>query len=318
MCIFAQPVVSVTDTNIFARMMPDGWQYLVYQMNFESRHNNAIILPLPTSLPADEDGLKFVSLKDYGTFFRDLNRGFPLIAYPGARSRSGSARVDSKQKPKLAVHQVGDFIGSFVPALKDFDRLDRQFRVPQESWDKIPRYADYGFAVFQLKSKEGKPHPMAFKFRTRLVKKDGGSIFFPTVHIHDGEVHHREDFDHTLFLQAPEFDKACGDYQQRRRLVADAKTGYVRSKWAAGKFCRVEKSKGIIKPDALIHRLQIKGKLKNTDVLARLDLGHVKTKRSAAAGAVPAVGAIAGGAAALKWFCDRRDRVASASDRAEE
>ena len=41
MCIFSQPVVSVTDTNIFARLLPDGWQYLVYQMKFETKTNNA-------------------------------------------------------------------------------------------------------------------------------------------------------------------------------------------------------------------------------------------------------------------------------------
>src|SRR5690606_16069404 len=109
----------------------------------------------------------------------------------------------------LAVHEVGDFVASFVPTLADFRRLDPQFVIPQESWDKIPEYSDYGFAVFQLKSLVGNPHPMAFEFTTRWPDR----IFFPTVHIHDGEVHDREEFDHTLYLQHPEFDRVVGTYQ---------------------------------------------------------------------------------------------------------
>ncbi|MFK7821310.1 MAG: hypothetical protein AB8G99_21525 [Planctomycetaceae bacterium] len=306
MCIFSQPVVSVTDTSIFARLMPNGWQHLVYQMKFETRAQNAIILPLPVALPSAEESLQFVSLKGYDRFFADLNRGFPL-ATRKSRSFSRGLPAGAKVDSKIVVHEVGDFVASFVPTIADFDRLDEQFRVPDESWGKIPIYRDYGFAVFQLKSNKGKPHPMAFKFKSRLAQKNGGSIFFPTVHIHDGEVHEREKFDHTLFLQAPEFDKVCGDYQQRAKLVADRKTGYFRSKWPAARFCNVEKSKGIVAPGSLVHRLEMRGKLKNTDVLAHADLSHVKKTNTAAGLGLP--GSILG-LAGFKWFCDRRDHVA--------
>ena len=118
MCIFSQPVVSVTDTNIFARFLPDGWQYLVYQMNFESVENNAIILPLPVQLPSQDEGtLEFISLEDYDGFFIDLNRGFPLRIPP---SRFGAIGVDSAvpdSVQNLVVHDVGDFVASFVPTL---------------------------------------------------------------------------------------------------------------------------------------------------------------------------------------------------------
>jgi hypothetical protein len=40
---------------------------------------------------------------------------------------------------------------------------------------------------------------MAFRFKTR--EKD--AIYFPTLHVHDGELHERADFDHALFYQAP-------------------------------------------------------------------------------------------------------------------
>ena len=205
MCIFSQPVVSVSDTNIFARMLPDGWQYLVYQMRFETRDKNAMVLPLPVQLPAtDEKTLEFISLKQHDRFFKDLDKGFPL-ALPSRSMLSEGVDTAVNSKQMLKVHDVGDFIASFVPTVGDFDRLDKQFRVPQESWDKIPRYSDYGFAVFQLKSLQGQPHPMAFKFRSRLNQPGNGSLFFPTVHIHDGEVHQLEKFDHTLVFAGPRF-----------------------------------------------------------------------------------------------------------------
>lgn len=304
MCIFAQPVVSVTDTNIFARLLPNGWQHLVYQMKFATKQANAIILPLPVKLPSAEESLKFVSLKGYGKFFTDLNKGYPLVAAP-SRGKSRSLKVDSAQpEKKIAVHHVGDFVASFVPTIADFNRLDSQFRVPQESWDKIPTYADYGFAVFQLKTRSGRPHPMAFRFRSRLATKQNAATFFPTVHIHDGQVHARERFDHTLFLQSPEFDKVCGDYVEAWSLVTDKKTGYVRSKWNAERFCSVEKSAGILDANGLVHRMQMRGKFKNTDILAHNNLSH----SASSALVLPAL-AVAG-AAGLKWFCDRRGRVA--------
>ncbi|MDB4632189.1 hypothetical protein OAF96_02025 [bacterium] len=313
MCIFSQPVASVTDTNIFARLESDGWQHLVYQMTFRSKQSNAIILPLPVKLPAtDEKSLEFVSLKGYERFFDDLNKGFPLEQVDSKPfSRSGGIGSFAKNST-LKVHEVGDFVASFVPRIPDFNRLDKQFRIPKESWDLLPTYSDYGFAVFQLKNLRGKPHPMAFKFHSRLGSGNDASIFFPTVHIHDGEVHAREDFDHTLFLQTSSYDEACGKYKQRARLVTDSATGYVRSKWAAKEFCKVNKSKGVIDGDSLIHRLKMRGKLRNTDVLAKLDVtgqnkmdsrigSFGKVSFTAAAGVAGLLG--------MSWFFNRRNHI---------
>lgn len=308
MCIFSQPVESVSNTKIFARLGDGDWQHLVYQMNFASQRDNAIILPLPVQPGVGEqDGLKFVSLKHYENFFQDMQRGFPIVLpdAPG-RSRSFSNSVDS---PKLAVREVGDFVASFVPTQQDFQRLDPQFRIPQSSWDLIPKYADYGFAVFQLKSKAGKPHPMAFRFRSRLAAEADRSIFFPTVHIHDGQVHKREGFDHVMYLQAPEFDDICGAYVKRGYHVTDQATGYVRSVGPAGEFCRIEKANGMIAGDQLVHRLQMKGQFRNDDITARLS----RSRAAAVPEALGVVGVTAvAGVMGLKWICDRRDLLAEA------
>lgn len=317
MCIFSQPVQSVSNTQIFARLLPEGWQYLVYQMEYSTTQANAMILPLPVQTPADERrSLEFISLEDTPTFFDQLASGFPLEPNDSLEVGRGYPAPAGAVESRLEVQEVGDFIASFVPSMADFDRLDEQFRVSQDSWDKIPRYSDYGFAVFQLKSLEGKPHPMAFRFRSRLATGEQPTIFFPTVHIHDGEVHDREDFDHTLYLQSPEFDAACGEYLQRVQSVKDRATGYVRSKWVAGEFCDIEASRGILDPDALLHRLDMNGRFANTDVLAALERAEVGEQSwLTPQKSLPVIGSLASlfgmaSVSGLAWLFHRRDKLA--------
>jgi len=316
MCCFSRPIVSVSDTNLFARLSTEDStsQLLVYQMRFESQEQNAMILPLPVALPSREDSVRFISLKGYDGFFRDLDRGFPVVA-----PRSPGRLLPTIVAPaaQLAVHEVGDFVASFVPTLADFRRLDPQFVIPQESWDKIPEYSDYGFAVFQLKSLVGKPHPMAFEFTTRWPDR----IFFPTVHIHDGEVHDREEFDHALYLQHPDFDRVVGTYQGPR--LRDPVTGYVRSKETAEKFCQIGKSQGIVVPGQLVHRSEIRGLQQNQDVIRPVSFESSARQSTGAISPSPVFHhwptALAGiGLAGLLWFFRRRSAVKAQAEHVQE
>jgi hypothetical protein len=97
------------------------------------------------------------------------------------------------------VHDIGAFVASYVPSRADFARLDEQFRMPAVLFDAVPAYADYGFAVFQLKPGSVTVQPMAFEFPTRAVDQ----LFFPTVHVHDGRFHAKAAFDHALYYQHP-------------------------------------------------------------------------------------------------------------------
>ena len=260
MCCFSRPVLSVFATNIFARLSGLGTQYLVYQMQFESEEPNAIILPIPVKNPAAESSIKFIDLSDYGEFFEEVARAFPhLSSGIGCASKS----VDSRGMDSLAVHKVGNFVASFVPTVGDFERLDPQFSIPKQTWDKIPIYDDYGFVVFQLEELAGKPHPMAFEFTTR-----DENVFFPTVHIHDGEVHSVEEFDHNLFLQHASFDSQVDAY--RGLDIRDQATKFIRSKDIADKYCYTEKSKGILNPDLLLHRQVLRGTLPNKDTIVKM------------------------------------------------
>ncbi len=313
MCCFASPVTSVTDTNLFARLTSRGTQMLAYQMTYESEQPNAMILPLPVSSPAREASLRFFSLEHYESFFEDLDRGFPARPRPTS-DLSASGRVLKPTDSKLVVHKVGNYVASFVPRMNDFSRLDQRFVIPKSSWDKIPHYADYSFAVFQLEELNGKPHPMAFEFKTRLTDE----IFFPTVHIHDGKVHEQESFDHTLYLQNPRFDEVVGDYVDS--YVKDSRTGFVRSKETADKFCKTVKTKGMVSPDHLVHRIKMVGTFTNKDVLA-----SVSPKESGATGyrlgqILPSAPGMLGsstllGAAGFSWLIGRRNQISASNSK---
>lgn len=256
MCIFTKPVISVNNTQIFARLTSRCTQYLAYQMNYESRDENAMILPVPVRAPAAESSLRFLDLEPYPELFRDLERGFPFR--PSASIGCGMMLSAPKSARNLVVQKVGNYIASFVPKLADFDRLSEQFRLPAATWNSLPRYKDFGFAVFQLAAGNLKPHPMAFEFESA-----SSSIFFPTLHIHDGAIHDEEDFDHVLYLQHAALDGRV--YGYRNSETCDPATGLIRSENEANNFCKTEKAKGIVDGNLLVHRQILRGTQRNQD-----------------------------------------------------
>lgn len=255
MCIFTQPVVSVNNTQIFARLSGTGTQFLAYQMNYESKDNNAMILPLPVKRPSRDESLKFIDLKDYDALFDELAEGFPFYSPPGITC---SASFDPTSRHNLKVFEVGNYIASFVPTMSDFDRLDPKFTLPNEIWENIPGYEDFGFAVFQLAAGSLKPHPMALEFQSA-----NDDLFFPTIHIHDGDIHESEEFDHLLYMQHAGLDSRVYGYQNSH--MEDKSTGLIRSKTIASHFCDVDKSAGLIDGNLLVHRKIVQGNLPNSD-----------------------------------------------------
>jgi hypothetical protein len=248
MCCFSRPVELVSDTHIFARDGEKGRQYLVYEMMLKSKENLAMILPLPTPANSPEDAVKFISLKDYPTFFKDMAKGF--LPPPSRGPAAGSLKANSAHDKKLEVVKVGNFEASFVPTVADFSRLDERFRLPEGTWDKLPEYAKYGFAVFKLQEGAQEVHPMAFSFPRADAKK----LFLPTVHIHDGDVHKMADFDHALYCQAG------GGH-------AAALYGWTESRQPAGMFLDKKKCGDLIAPDDHVYQRVMKGNFKNADVL---------------------------------------------------
>ena len=145
MCCFSRKVESVTNTNIFARDSKSPMQFLVYSMNFSAAEDLAMILPIPVPKGTAEKGVRFINLEKYPDFFAAMDRGFPKPGFVAAAPAGGVGK-----KP-LEVVDVGAFEASFVPTVNDFGRLDERFRLPAGTWDKLPQYKAYGFAVFKLK-----------------------------------------------------------------------------------------------------------------------------------------------------------------------
>lgn len=249
MCCFSQSVRRVANTRIFARRFDETRQAIAYQMEFAADSDLAMILPLPVVAGSGEESLKFINLEGYEAFFADLDNAFPR---PEAESlgRSNPAPAAGGVQPKLVVQSVGSFEASFVPSVADFRRLDERFRIEPEIWDKIPGYADYGFAVFKLKKGDHKVHPMALSFPSRHP----GNLFFPTVHIHDGEVHDKEHFDHELYCQVSQ----PGLFEMMR---------WEESPGLAKGTSKVEKSGGLISGDGHIYRRRMIGNFANKDVI---------------------------------------------------
>jgi hypothetical protein len=249
MCCFSKPVNLVANTNIFARASKDGRQFLVYSMTISAKEDLAMILPIATPKDAKEDAVKFINLEKYPEFFKDMLAGFPEPKPPRGGDKSNDK--DDKPKDKLTVVEVGSYEASFVPQIKDFSRLDERFRLPTDVWDKLPQYKEFGFAVFKLKKGENsKVHPMAFEFPRAKPKQ----LFFPTVHIHDGKVHDKADFDHWLFAQ-----KGDGDMSDMLK--------WEESPQPAGLFMKIDKAENLLVKDGHCYRLRMKGMLKNEDVL---------------------------------------------------
>lgn len=216
MCCFKPNPRSVSATEIFASHRRPGRQVIVYSMSLTMTSELAMILPVPVKQGAADDAVKFIDMENYPAFFEDLAKLFPSVSQKKFKGGSGGGGVGGGDGPPLEVHSVGQFSASFVPTIQDFDRLDEQFRIDKSIWLTQKQFAEYGFVVFQLKPPEPKgqqsvenaavnvrPHPMAFEFPIRNARQ---SLFFPTVHIHDGTMPESAQFDHVLYGQTAQPD----------------------------------------------------------------------------------------------------------------
>ena len=230
-------------------------------MTLELSEDVAMILPIPVPEGSSEDAVRFVDLSGCPTFFEEVDALFPdqdLSASGGF----GTLSAGPHPRSMLVVHDVGDFEASYVPTARDFDRLDPRFRLPNEVWEQLPRYYDWGFCVFKLKARRRSSglfglfksssaglrrtvHPMAFEF----PRRDPSALFFPTVHVHDGEVHPTADFDHQLYCQLDRALEPLMDWERSKRQ-SDTMNGGARE-WLA--------------PGTWLYRRTLHGELPNRD-----------------------------------------------------
>jgi hypothetical protein len=259
MCIFTGRVAKVSDTTIFARPGTQGRQLLVYGMNVSVRASLAMVLPLPTPPRAPESAVQFIDLTAYPSLFHDLDLAFPPIPPPAAVDGRVTVLLDVPGS-RLPVHEVGSFEASFVPSRDDFGRLDRRFRLSEDLWRALPGYHDWGFAVFRLKrtARMTRIHPMAFAF----PRREADQLFFPTVHVHDGQVEPWADFNHWLY---------CQDADERRMeewyWSFHSAEGWERSSLPLGEVVDLARASDLVRADLPCYRVGLRGTYRNEDVV---------------------------------------------------
>lgn len=247
MCIFSSEVNSVSSTKIYARYASRDRQFLAYSMDYDAPDELAMILPLPTPPSQSEDALKFVDLSGYPEFFDEIDRSFPLprVVY----------RAPGERRTPLPVYEVGSFEASFAPSQAHLARLDPRFRLADVVWSALPRYGDYGFAVFKLKPGARKIHPIAFTFPTR----DATTLFFPTTHIQHGEVTVKANFDHVLYWQAAvPMSPDSAPFNYWRIEVSER---------PISRHVDLARAQGVLVPNLSLRRISIYGPYPNQDIV---------------------------------------------------
>jgi hypothetical protein len=262
MCLFSRPVNHVSSTHLFARGIDGGRQLLVYEMRVEASEPLAMVLPIPVPKGCGDDAVRFVDLSGYRDFFEDLDDAFPEAEVD--ELVMGLELSRSLAPATLEVHQVGAFEASFVPTRADFSRLDPRFRLPDSAWSSLARYQDFGFCVFKLEP-DAAPQsvqPMAFDF----PRADPDELFFPTMHLHDGTVAERADFDHSLYTQLP---------SRELELILQWK----RSAEPIGASVDSKRAAHLIAPTEHAHRKQLHGELRNDDYTVNMRKVRAATVR---------------------------------------
>jgi hypothetical protein len=98
---------------------------------------------------------------------------------------------------------------------------------------------------------------MAMKFPT-----SDPALYFPTVHVHDGEVHREAAFDHELYFQC---DNLAG-VDAPRGATPEIESGGAHPEH----HLDVDKTRGAVVRNTMLHRVQLRGTLANSDTRVRI------------------------------------------------
>ncbi len=214
MCIILAQVEHVNATKIFTCFTNDQTrQFLVYSNQVETNEDdNCMILPVP-----NPESVKFVNLSKYAKLFDDLEANF----YKSRRSSlnmyaslSRSAAVESAERPRLVVHDVGAYSASIVPSVNDFDRIDTTHFTLPDDLEHILRTtydSQFGYIVCKLTRGKHSYHPFAYSH----AKHTSNLLFIPTLHYHPHGYGLAKavdaDWDHIIYSVGTDLDTTSHD-----------------------------------------------------------------------------------------------------------
>jgi hypothetical protein len=193
MCIIADYVESVTETNIFVGILEQQKQLTIYSNRVKTSGPNTMVLPVPTNSP-----VSFVDLTHYKDLFKNLRNSFEAETPPGTEYyglRNGGSDT-------VKVEKVGSYKASFVKDINSINNLDKTFGSFDKIMESLKKYygSGFGFVVCQLiPGPEHEYHPFGY-----IHNMTSNELFVPTRHIH---IHNENDqidsksehYDHNIY-----------------------------------------------------------------------------------------------------------------------
>lgn len=287
MCIFAKEVKQVSHTRILVAPTSNGRQLTIYEnavtktrLKKGQHGGNAMILPCPSF---NGSKVELVDLSKHPNLFNNLDKLFPKLkhnkpAYSG-NAKAKSKASDEEAEEELEVHNVGAYVVSIVPSIRDIIRLNKDvFTISISVEELLHRKYDTNFAfiicAFDI-TKGIDPHPIGYVHDALSPTE----LFVPCKHEHgDGDTK-TEHFDHTLFSIGTiphEFGGRTPE-EERTYLEEQAKnkgSGYYvqnPSSVISDLLPTITPLTTILKLETpIIRRLELRGKYPNDDLVFRL------------------------------------------------
>ncbi len=173
MCIIAEYVESVTETNIFVGRLENDHQLTIYSNKVKTLGDNTMVLPVPTNF-----SVEFVDLTNYKDLFKNLHNTFK------PRNRGGLESYSKNTMLGIKVEKVGSYVASFAKDINSIKNLDKMFGSFDKIMASLQKYygpgSGFGFVVCKLiPGPEHEYHPFGY-----IHKMTNKELFVPTRHIH--------------------------------------------------------------------------------------------------------------------------------------
>lgn len=173
MCIFAFPVIKVSNTRIAVRPIGSTGQLTVYENQASTMGRNAMILPVPGGV------CNLIDMTKFPRFWDECESIFPQqnIGHGASFSFGGGFGV---AKEYIPVQRVGKYRCSFAASLEEVNRIDPNvFTLPPNIETMLKAQYPMGFGFLVCLFDGNVSHPIAYTHT-----RNGSDLFIPTMHEH--------------------------------------------------------------------------------------------------------------------------------------
>lgn len=183
MCIFANPVKTVSNTRIAVFPLSYGRQLTVYTNSVaisKRGKGNAMILPFPRRQGAS---VELVDFSKYpGDFWRDCDSLFPEYNVYAASGGFSFGSVQGSAPKTLPVQRIGGYNCSIAESIEDLKRINSNvFEISHEAGEILSKHyaKGYSFVIAQF-DHDVSGHPLG----VISARMDNDMLYIPTRHEH--------------------------------------------------------------------------------------------------------------------------------------